>query len=98
MAFNEELVQAVWEQKSRVVPEQDPNIWRKDECGAWVRRDHYQNRDSEFGWNIDYITPGGLEEPANLRVLQWKNYVAGGVGRVVCKITADRGGIKNRPA
>lgn len=97
MAFDDELVQQVWE-KGRVDPQADPAVWRKDECGAWIRRTHYGNRDSEFGWEIDYITAGGPARPDNLRVVHWENYLAGGVGHVVCKVTADSAGIKNRRA
>lgn len=95
MAFSDKLVQKVWD-KGRVDPSADPSVWRKDECGAWVERAHYGDRESEFGWEIDYITPGGSARLDNLRVLQWENYVAGGVGNPVCKVTADPGGIKNK--
>lgn len=97
MAFSKEMVQKVWE-KGRVDPNQDPKLWRKDECGAWIKRSHYGKRDSEFGWEIDHITPGGPDELSNLRVVQWQNYVTGGVGHVICKVTADPGGIKNKQA
>ena len=95
MAFSEEFVQQVWE-KARVVPEQDPTTWRKDECGAWIKRNHYEDRNSEFGWKIDHIIPGGPNDLSNRRVLQWQNYVAGGSGRVICKVTAEHGGINNK--
>ena len=95
MAFSKEVEQKVWE-KGRVDSNQDPNVWRKDECGAWIRRGHYGNRNSEFGWEIDHITAGGPDKLSNLRVLHWQNYLAGGVGRVICKVTADPGGIRNK--
>ena len=95
MALSKEIIQKVWE-KGRVVPEVDPDIWRKDECGAWVKHNHYGNRNSEFGWEVDHIVAGGSEDLSNLRVLQWQNYLAGGVGRVICKITADDGAIRNK--
>jgi hypothetical protein len=96
VAFNEEMVQMVWEKKARVDPQADPATWRKDQCGAWMKRGHYANRESEFGWEIDYITPGGRDDLSNLRAVHWQNYVAGGIGHVVCKVTADPGGIKNK--
>ena len=95
MALSKQIVQKVWE-KGRVDPGQDPDVWRKDECGAWVKRSHYGNRNSEFGWEIDYITAGGSEDLTNLRVLQWQNYLAGGVGKAICKVTADDGDIRNK--
>lgn len=94
MAFNEELVQQVWE-KERAVLERDPRTWRKDECGAWIRREHYGRKDSEFGWVIDYITPGGPADPANLRAIQWQNN-SGLAGQRVCHVTADPKTFKNR--
>ena len=95
-AFNDETVQQVWEQKGRVIPGQDAGIWRKDECGAWVRRDHYGNRHSEFGWEIAHIHPAGPTEIANLRVLQWENHLAGGTDHLICCVTAEHDGIKNK--
>ncbi len=72
-------------------------MWRKDECGAWIKRFHHAHRESELGWEIDYITAGGRDDLSNPRAVHWQNYVAGGVGHVVCKVTADPGGIKNKP-
>lgn len=95
MALSKQIIQKVWE-KGRVDPSQDPDVWRKDECGAWIKHSHYGNRNSEFGWEIDHITAGGSEDLTNLRVLQWQNYLAGGVGRAICKVTADGGNIRNK--
>lgn len=94
MTFSEDTIQRVWDEKGRVVPNADPSTWRKDECGAWIKRSHYGDHDSEFGWRIDFITPGGSSELSNLRVLQWQNHVAG--SRVICKVTAEVGGITNK--
>ena len=71
MVFSKEMVQKVWE-KGRVDSNQDPSVWRKDECGAWIRHGHYGNQDSEFGWEIDHITAVGPDDLSNLRVLQWQ--------------------------
>lgn len=35
--FSEETIQAVWE-KAISVSNNDPNIWRQDECKAWIKR------------------------------------------------------------
>ncbi len=95
MAFSKQIVQKVWE-KGRVVPGKDPDELRKDECGAWVKRNHYGNRKSNYGWEIDHITAGGSEDLTNLRVLQWQNYLAGGIGKAICKVIADDGDVRNK--
>ena len=58
IVFSKELIQKIREQKSRAVSDQNPNLWRKDESGAWVRREHYGRRDSEFGWEIELYYSG----------------------------------------
>lgn len=74
---SEDIIQKVWE-KAKIIANKDPNIWRQDQCGAWIYRGHYGNTDSEHGWVIDHITPvshGGTNNLSNLRPLQWKNSV-----------------------
>lgn len=93
MSFNEETIQQVWE-KGKVVGNNDPDIWRKDECDAWIKRAEYGNRDSQYGWEIDHIDPDGGDELANLRPLQWENNVAtSDKGQLTCVVTAE--GTKN---
>jgi len=93
MSFDEETIQQVWE-KGRVVSNNDPNVWRKDQCDAWIKRTEHGNRDSQYGWEIDHIDPDGGDELSNLRPLQWENNVAtGDSGRLTCVVTAD--GIRN---
>ncbi len=68
------LVQQVWE-KATIVSGYDPNIWRKDTCGAWINRDSHGS-ETQYGWEIDHIKPkahGGSEDLANLQPLQWEN-------------------------
>lgn len=72
--FPEQLVEAVW-QKARTVSGYDPNIWRQDLAGAWIRKDHYGVQ-SKYGWEIDHLKPsslGGSDDLDNLNPLHWKN-------------------------
>lgn len=74
-SFSPLVIEAVW-RKGSVVPGHDPNVFRKDCCGAWMRRDHYGRTDSQYGWEIDHIIPvsrGGTDDMSNLQPLQWEN-------------------------
>lgn len=73
----EDIVQAVWE-KARIIPEVSPDRWRKDQNGAWIGRDKFNDSSLplSFGWKLSYILPpedGGPDEPENLKPLQWEN-------------------------
>lgn len=84
MSFSERTIQHVWE-KATGVQGYDPHVWRKDQWGAWIRRSDYGNRNSQYGWEIDHITPqseGGGDELSNLRPLQWENNAARQAGRI----------------
>lgn len=92
MFYSTEIVERIWE-KGRAVPEQDPATWRKDECGAWMRREHYAREDSEYGWKIVNVSPGGPDIPENLRPFHFQNSFDLGANRAKCRITADQRGI-----
>ncbi len=91
MALVEGVLRKVWE-RGTIMRDADPDIWRKDECGAWMRWDFYEERGSQFGWEVDQIvsvTEGGGWDLSNLRPLQWWNKVSKRAGRLVCPMTAS---------
>jgi hypothetical protein len=89
MAFSEELIQQVWE-TARGMTELSPEVWRRDECGAWIRREHYGHEHSEFGWKILNVSPGEPDVPANLRSFHHANGYDRAGRRARCTLTADQ--------
>ena len=89
--FNDDTIWTVWS-KGEIFAGNDPVFWRKDVCGAWIFRSHYNRTDSEYGWIIDYIKPlsdGGTDEISNLRPLQWENTIRKADGNIECRITSN---------
>ena len=68
-------IEEVW-QKANIIPNNNPNIYRQDYAGAWIRRDLYGRTDTEYGWEIDHrkpLTLDGTYDKSNLDPLQWNN-------------------------
>lgn len=93
MAFNEELIEQVW-QKARTMVDRDPAKWRQDECGAWLSREAYQHEHSDYGWKIVNVSLGGADSIDNLRPLHWKNKFDYPSNKAHCHVTADREGLQ----
>ena len=97
MAFSQQTILAVWA-KGKSTDNNDPAEWRKDRCNAWMQFSKYGDRDSQYGWEIDHITPekrGGTDSISNLQPLQWENNAAKSSGGLDCAVTAN--GKKNVP-
>lgn len=91
MSFSDEKVQRVWE-KATIVANNDPNVWRKDRCDAWIHRNTYGEnaRNSEYGWEVHHVNPNGNDDLTNLLPLQWENNMAtADTGNIVCAVTAN---------
>lgn len=86
--YGENTIQQAWEH-GRAMSDQDSNVWRQDQCGAWIRREHYGHESSEFGWKIHNILPGEMGEE-HLRPFHNQNTFNSSSGQAHCHITADR--------
>ncbi len=87
MGHSEEFKNQIWKQGS-VVSNENASMWRKDQCGAWIQYSEHGNRNSQFGWEIDQITPDGGYTESNCRPLQWKNNLDKRDGNLKCRIKA----------
>lgn len=92
MEFSEQLIQQVWE-KARGFGSTDTDMWREDECGAWISRPDYGKSDSRFGWKIVKVVPGGPDTVENLRPVHYRNDYDIAGQHAKCHVTADRSGL-----
>jgi len=73
--FPEEIIHLVWSKAPRD-NRKDPENWRRDHFGRYIRKEDFGKRKSRFGWVIDFIIPavfGGTNSIDNLRPLNWQN-------------------------
>lgn len=75
----DKLIESVWN-RARQIEHRNPDVWRQDFAGAWIRRDQYGVM-SKFGWVIDHIKPksmNGDDSLDDLQALHWKNNISKG--------------------
>ena len=92
MDYSETIVQAVWEH-GRAAPDRDADLWRKDQCGAWLHREQYNNEKSEYGWKILKVVAGAGSDIDQLQPFHCGNAFDIANGRAQCRVTADRAGL-----
>lgn len=94
--WTKEEIQAVWE-KATIVVGYNPNLWRKDQCGAWIYRLYYGaaalgESHTSYRWQIDHIksqSKDGQDVLSNASPLQWFNNDSRQNGWLKAKITSD---------
>ena len=92
MAVDEETVEKVW-RKGHPAPPNKESEWRRDDCGAWIRRDSHGDVANPlgWGWEVDHIKAkerGGSDDISNLRPLQWQNNRSKAAGKSDCVVTS----------
>ena len=103
--YSDDLLNELWE-KANPVDGYDSTLVRKDPCGAWIQRDKYNDRDSDFGWEVDHVDPQALlkekgadldeiDNMANLRAFNWHNNVSKGLDYPVYHIAVKSEDDKN---
>ena len=95
--FALEMAESIWNRAAEMEG-LDPELFRKDACGAGMARSQYGMRDSNFGWEIDHVYPiamGGDDNIENLRAMQWENVESKGSDFPVYKSAVSFKGFEN---
>jgi hypothetical protein len=77
MDYSKAQIDEAWN-KATIDENNDPKIWRKDPCGAWINYEQY-GKHTDFGWNIDHIIPNALfvenqgDFSGNRWAMHWEN-------------------------
>lgn len=94
--YTPEQIEAVW-QKAQIIPDNNPNIFRQDYAGAWIRRDQF-GKTTDYGWVIDHVVPrskGGTDSLENLLPLHYLNNIKKGDSYPQWQTGVVADGIKN---
>ena len=91
-SWTAEQIRAAWNQ-GQIAGKLNPDKWRKDAFGAWIAWQHFGNKNSSYGWEIDAAMAenGAAAEESPLRPLQWNNASAKQNGQSLCAVTAYGG-------
>lgn len=54
--FSDDIIEQVW-QRAKIVANNNPDVFRQDYAGAWIRRDQYGQKNAKYGWEIDHCKP-----------------------------------------
>jgi hypothetical protein len=93
VAYQHDVIERVW-QTAQAIAGNDPALWRKDECGAWIYRLDYGRRHSDFGWEIYDPTVSPIGGTLSvLRPFQWQNFLDHLAASTRSRITSD--GLRN---
>lgn len=94
MDWSNNQINNVWE-KAREASSNDPNIFRKDKCDAWIKKSEHGSI-GKYGWEIDHIKAvanDGGNQLSNLQPLHWKNNRSKADGKdtpvTYCLVKAD---------
>lgn len=72
--YDHATLSAIWA-KGQVVALYDPNVYRKEVYGSWMKWSEY-GQNSQYGWHVDHIvadSQGGSNSLFNLQPLHWRN-------------------------
>lgn len=68
-SHSRETIDDAW-RNAEPIPGIDAELWRQDQYGAWMHKNDYANRHSQYGWEVC----DGLGCCRSLQALQWQNF------------------------